>query len=140
MILCLVADNYSGISLFLFFIVTFDVNFTSGNISGFILFAQILDTLVIHANGTIPFPTHITKLLMVQSFFYRIFNLDFFSLESLSFCLWKHTTVMDIMMMRYVTIGCAFALVILTVLVLRWGKFAIEIISFFHCAHAQPYF
>ena len=140
MILCLVADNYSGISLLFVFIVTFDVNFTSGNISGFILFAQILDTLVIHANGTIPFPSRITKLLMVQSFFYRIFNLDFFSLESLSFCLWKYATVMDIMMMRYVTIGCAFALVILTVLVLRWGKFAIEIISFFHCAHAQPYF
>ena len=117
-------SNIIPLTVLFVIIIIFNINFTSGNVNGFILFAQILGSLEVHANDIIRFPSALKYMARVQNFVYRIFSLDFFSLESLSFCLWKGATVMDIMMMKYVTIGYAFALVVFTVLVLRWRKVA----------------
>ncbi len=102
-------------------IIIFNISFTHGNISCFVLFAQILDSLSTDANGAIEFPQFVVMIRHVQHFVYRFFNLDFFSLESLSFCLWKSATVMDALVMKYVTVGVALGLVLLTILISR-GK------------------
>lgn len=117
-------SNILPLTILFVVIVTQNVNFAHGNINGFILFAQILDTLSIHANDTIYFPPAIWYFAMIQNFFYRFFTLDFFSVEGLSFCLWKGATVMNILMVRCATIMYAFGLVIVTVFILRWGKCA----------------
>ena len=119
-----ILSNIIPLTILFVVIIIFNINFTSGNVNGFIFFAQILGSLEVHANDIIRFPSALKYMARVQNFVYRIFSLDFFSLESLSFCLWKGATVMDIMMIKYVTIGYAFALVVLTVLVLRWRKVA----------------
>ena len=124
-------SNIIPLTVLFVIIIIFNINFTSGNVNGFILFAQILGSLEVHANDIIRFPSALKYMARVQNFVYRIFSLDFFSLESLSFCVWKGATVMDIMMMKYVTIGYAFALVVFTVLVLRWRKVAKYIPKFF---------
>ena len=124
-------SNIIPLTLLFTIIIALNVNFTSGSVNGFILFSQILDSLEIHANDIIPLPTGIQYLAAVHNFIYRFFNLDFFSLEQLSFCLWKGATAMDIMMMHYATIGYAFALVLLTVFVLSRGKCARHCPRFF---------
>jgi len=100
-------------------ILLFNISFTTGNINGFILSAQILDALATNANGLIEFPEYIRIIQMIQDLCYRFFNLDFFSLEKLSFCLWKGATVMDALIMKYVTVGYALVLVLLTIFISR---------------------
>jgi len=104
----------------LFLLIMFlNIRFTSGAINGFILFAQVLDSLSIDANGAIQFPPVIDFLTKCHQFIYRLFNLDFFSTDRLSFCLWEGATVLDAMAMKYVTITFALGLVFCTVLALN---------------------
>ena len=114
------------LTLCFIFIIVFNISFTNGNLNCFVLFAQILDALSTNANGLIEFPQFVVVIRGIQNFFYRTFNLDFFSMEELSFCLWKGATVIDALIMKYVTVGFALLLVLLTILVFRCcGRFKI---------------
>ena len=104
-------------------IIVFDANIVNGW-NGFLFFTQIVIFLPIHANGMIYFPTPIFKVLDSTLFIYTFFNLDFFDHNSLSFCLWKGATVMDILMVRLVCICFALGLVFITVFVLKQHKLA----------------
>ena len=112
------------LTLFFLIILVFNISFTSGNINCFVFYAQILDAL---ATNTNEFPFSITIIRDILTFFYRPFNLNFFSLEQLSFCLWKGASVMDLLIIRYATVGFALVLVLLTILVVRsrCGRFKI---------------
>ena len=103
-------------------VVILNVSFTSGLVNGFIFYAQVVDTLVINANGInglIPSETWIRVLIETFSFTYNSFNLEFFSLEQLSFCLWSGAGILDVLVMKYATIVYAFILVLGTVFVLN---------------------
>ena len=100
-------------------IIIFNISFTNGNVNCFIFYAQILDVVDIDAKGSIEFVSFIKNLQYVLKFIYRIFNLDFFSLEQLSFCLWKGATAIDMMIMKYATVGVALVLVVITILLCR---------------------
>ena len=102
-------------------IMVFDINFTSGSATGFILFAQVIDSLSVTANGAIQFSRPLTLLTVGHRFIYRFFNMDFFSVEQLSFCPWKGATVLDVMALKYVTICYAFILVLCTIFLMRTG-------------------
>ena len=104
-------------------IVVFDTNIVNGW-NGFLFFTQIVIFLPIHANGMIYFQTPILKAVDTTLFIYTFFNLDFFDYHSLSFCLWKGATVMDILMFRLVCICFALGLVFITVFLLKQYKFA----------------
>ena len=84
-------------------VTVFDVRFTSGTINGFIFFSQVLDSLSVDANNAIQFPDPIDKLSIGYKIIYGLFNFDFFSVESLSFCLWKQATVLDTLAFKYIT-------------------------------------
>ena len=106
-----------------FLVVTiFNVSLTSGTVNGFVLFAQIADSIDISAQGSIEFPDVAKALSYPYRLIYRMFNFDFFSLESLSFCLWESATALDMMAITYVTITYALCLVFLTVFVLNSWK------------------
>ena len=104
-------------------IIVFDANIVNGW-NGFLFFTQIVTFLPIHANGMIYFPTPIFKAVNSTLFIYTFFDLDFFDHHSLSFCLWKGATVMDILMVRLVCICFALGLVFITVFVLKQHKLA----------------
>jgi len=55
----------------------------------------------------------------VYQFAYRFFNLDFFGITPLSFCLWQGATTLDILAFKYITITYALLLVLLTVLFMK---------------------
>ena len=103
-------------------IISFNINFSDGNVNGFILFAQIIVTYNLNVNNTIPFLPAVSQLGNALYFIYHFFNLEFFDLDELSFCLWKGATAMDILTVNFVTILFAFALVLLTAFLLRRKK------------------
>ena len=104
-------------------VMVFNISFTSGEISGFIFFAQIADSLSISASDSITFPPVIWYFTQAHQFIYRMFNFDFFSIEALSFCLWEGATALDAMIMKYVTILYAMGLIIMTILVMKSTRF-----------------
>ena len=105
------------LTLFFVVILIFNISLTNGNVNSFVLFAQILDALFTHGNGSLKFPRVIDVFRDTLTFFYRPFNLDFFGLEELSFCLWRGATVLDVLIMKYTTVGFALVLVVLTIII-----------------------
>lgn len=102
-------------------IIIFDIKFTSGKYNGFIFFAQVVDYIAVDA----PEVTSIQHSQWVQSinsvslFIYRVFNLRFFSFDSLSFCLWRGAEMLDIITFKFVTILFAFFLVVVVYMLLN---------------------
>lgn len=103
-------------------VMIFNVSFTSGNFNGFILFAQIQDSLTVHGNGVIRTPPELQFLTSFHRLIYRFFNFDFFSIEQLSFCLWKNATVLDAMVLKYVTIVYGLCLVFICVFIMNTSR------------------
>ena len=145
------------LATFFLIITILNISLTSGAVHGFVLFAQIADSIDIRAHGTIHFPYKAKILSKLFELTYRMFNFNFFSLKHLSFCLWKSASALDLMAMKYVSVMFALFLVLLTVSVLNSWKCkmlcvcfrprtlratlthsltALLIICFSHCARA----
>jgi hypothetical protein len=95
-------------------VIAFNISFTSGAVNGFILFSQILLSLNIDASGIIRFPRQ-KEVTQGYQFLYGFLNLDFFTIDRLSFCLWHRATALDMLAFKYVTIVYALSLVILVI-------------------------
>ena len=95
-------------------VLAFNISFTSGAVNGFILFSQILLSLNIDASGIITFP-HQRLVTELYQLLYGFLNLDFFSIDTLSFCLWPNATALDMLAFKYITIIYALSLVILVI-------------------------
>ena len=94
-------------------VIIFNVNFTSGAVNGFILYSQVLLSLNIDASGIITLLNN--GALQGYQFLYGFLNLDFFTIDSLSFCLWPNATALDMLAFKYITIVYALSLVILVI-------------------------
>ena len=101
-------------------IITFNISFTSGAVNSFILFVQLLDTLFVNASGNIEFSTGIEVLTAGYRLIYGIFNLDFFNIEPLSFCIFGNATVLDVLAFKYVTIIYALILVLSVIAFIKY--------------------
>ena len=97
-------------TIFFLVIVSFDITFTSGAISGFIFYMQIFDMLVLHGDSTVQH----YSMVMLQIFYFtaRMFNLTFFSLRELSFCIIKNANALDMIAFNYFTLIYCFILMI----------------------------
>ena len=95
-------------------VLTLNINFTSGAVNGFILFSQVLLSLNIDASGIITFPNQ-RAIIEGYQLLYGFLNLDFFTTESMSFCLWPNATALDMLAFKYITIVYALSLVILVI-------------------------
>ena len=100
-------------------VVFFNIRLTSGAVNGFIFFIQFIDTMLIDANGFIPVHPIINGFMLTYKFVYRMFNLNFFTLDSLSFCLWKEASTLDVLAFKYVTIVYSLLLVVVAVLLMK---------------------
>ena len=101
-------------------VLTFNISFTSGAINGFILFSQLLDTLFIDGSGVIEAPEAVRDISYGYHIIYGFFSLNFFSINPLSFCLWKDATVLDILAFKYVTIAYAFILILSVIMFMKY--------------------
>jgi hypothetical protein len=104
-------------------VLLLNISFTSGAVNGFILFSQLLGTLDIDASGIIPFPKSARDAIRGWTQGYRVIygflNLDYFSLEPMSFCLCKGATALDMLAFKYVTILYALLLIITVVWIMN---------------------
>ena len=104
-------------------VFVFNISFTSGAINGFILFSQLLGSLDIYAGGITVFSTTEKRKFDDATQGYRVlygfFNLDFFNAESLSFCLWKNASALDMLAFKYVTILYAILLVVAVICIMN---------------------
>ena len=74
----------------------------------------------IDANGFIQLPSAVNKLSIGYKILYGLLNFEFFNIESLSFCLWKQATVLDILAFKYITTIFAFGLVMCLVFITHY--------------------
>ena len=100
-------------------VIVFNISFTSGAVNAFIFFAQVIDSLDVVAKNFIWFPPGVFFLTRIHRFVYRSFNLDYFSVNPLAFCLWKGAKSIDAMAFKYVTVAYALILVISTVVLMN---------------------
>ena len=86
-------------------VLVLNINFTSGAVNGFILFSQLLVSFDLTGGGIISFPRQsLRNASQGYQIFYGFFNLEYFNSESLSFCLWKGASALDMLAMKYITI------------------------------------
>ena len=112
------------VTLFFIVVLGLNISFTAGSINGFILFCQLLNTLDIRASGIIlvfPSSAKYTIDYWTQGYqiIYGFFNLEFFNSESLSFCLWKGDSALDMLAIKYLTILYALLLIMLVIWVMN---------------------
>ena len=103
-------------------VMVFNISFTSGALNGFILFAQVIDTFALDTYSLRD--ARLVDSIPAFMFIYGFFNLHFFSLDDLSFCLWKGAKTLDVIAFKYVTILFAFLLVLFAVLVMKFCNIA----------------
>ena len=121
-ILFYISSEIVPLTIVFLLVMIFNVSLTSGAVNGFVLFAQVADSIDISAQGSIEFPKITEYLSFPYRLIYRLFNFDFFSLEPISFCFWKSATTLDILAVKFVTIAYALFLVFFTVHILNSWK------------------
>ena len=103
------------ITLLFLFIIFFNISFTSGDLSGFIFFAQVYDTISKVGGSFFIHTDSYSNLSVAIRLIYKVFNFDFFNTDKLSFCLWNTPSTLDILVFKYVTVIYALVLVLGTI-------------------------
>ena len=101
-------------------VLVLNISFTSGVVNGFILFSQLLSSFDLSAGGIITFPQQaLRNSSQGYQIFYGFFNLDYFNSESLSFCLWRDASALDMLVIKYITILYTALLIVTVVLIMN---------------------
>lgn len=108
------------LTLLFVFIIFFDISFTSGYLNGFIFYAQMYDTISNVSSSFISSSYQFSTLSIFHRLFFKMFNIDFFDIDVLSFCLFKTQNTLNILLIKYLTVGYAFFLVLGTVWLIQF--------------------
>ena len=84
-----------------FIIIYFDISLTTGLAYNFIFMIQLMHHMVVSVNGAVEFQS--TTIRDIYIVIYNMFNLNFFDIDELSFCLWKGASTLDIISIKYVS-------------------------------------
>lgn len=118
-ILFYIASEILPLTIIFVMVIMLNVSFTSGTVNGVILYAQIFDSFISNFHNTIHFPKLVNILIDGYRVVYTVSNLNYFSIDQLSFCLWKGATTLDVIAWKYVTIVYALCLILVTVFLLN---------------------
>ena len=94
-------------------ILYFNISFTNGTAYSIVFAIQHIQVLHIAIRGSLRYKN--TGYIEAVNALYNIFNLEFFTTEHLSFCLWKNANTLDILAVKYVSIVFAVSLIFLLV-------------------------
>ena len=93
------------VTLGFIFVLVFNISFTSGTVNGFILYSQLLSSFRRDANGIIGDQSKAVKSLKAgYHIIYGFLNLNFFSNDHISYCIWKKATALDTFAFKYITV------------------------------------
>ena len=123
-LLFLVSEIFPVTLMFLV-IIFFNIKLASGSVQGFILFTQLFDFLQITTNQHVELLKHASSALQFIRLIYRMLNLEPFTHNKLSFCLYEGAKTVEILAIKYVTIFYSLLLVISVVLV--WNNCCLKI-------------
>ena len=100
---------------FMFLIITaFGIPFTAGNLRGFLLFSQILVSMDLTGGGaTVLNQNSVVVLTSIWKLLYNVLNLRFFYLDSMSFCLMKGASALDVLALQYLATIYSLILIII---------------------------
>lgn len=112
-------------------IMLFNISFTSGALNGFIFFAQVIDSLALNAYDIsgVYSPQTAIVLTDLYEFIYRIFNLEFFNINKLSFCLWEGARTLDMLAFKLVSIFYGFLLILVTIFVIKKCDYRLRLLK-----------
>uniref|UniRef100_A0A1X7VTX6 Right handed beta helix domain-containing protein n=1 Tax=Amphimedon queenslandica TaxID=400682 RepID=A0A1X7VTX6_AMPQE len=102
-------------------ILFFNINLTSGGLYSFIFYSQILNNQC-NNSLNIAYNDSMNYLFTAFKIFYGFFDLEILEIHHLSFCLFKDATIMDLLLIKYLTTLYAFLLIIATILVLKFNS------------------
>ena len=101
-ILAYLAAEILPLSILFIGVMMMHLKITSGLAQSFLLFAQTF-FLINQAPSLRPISDASSNLLRVHTFILGFFNLYFFHLDEMSFCLWKGATALDVISFRFTT-------------------------------------
>ena len=110
-----IASELLPITVLFLIVIIFSISFATGELNGFIFFAQMFDSVTISAQGFIQLPKVPNQAIGIARLFYRLFNFDFFRREDLSFCLWSGANSLDMLTFKYLTVAYALLLIAVTI-------------------------
>ena len=129
-VLLYIASEILPATIFFVSVIFLDVTFTRGGISGFVFYMQALDAL--RLVNAIWFEDIAYDFLRGLLFIVHFFNLSFFSLEKLSFCLIENATALDMIAFDYITLLYRLVLVLVTIgliircsIIIDWKTFSL---------------
>ena len=108
------------VTVFFIVIMVFNIQFTGGAVSGFILFAQTADRMLIKANNLILWKESTFTGFLVYRLITGVFKLEFFEFRGLSFCLWRSASTLDLLAFKYITILYASTLVVIIIVIFKY--------------------
>ena len=112
-VLLYISSEILPATIFFVSVIFLDVTFTSGGISGFVFYMQAIDGL--RLVNAMWFQRIAQNFLEGLLFIVHFFNLSFFSLEKLSFCLIENATALDMIAFDYITLLYCLVLVLVTI-------------------------
>lgn len=122
-ILFYILSEWIPVTVLFILVILLNVSFTTGAVNGFVFFAQFIVSThsigFLHLFDTYPDISRFSDSVLMM---YRMFNLDFFSMKELSFCIWRGAGALQVLAMKYVTVVYSFVLVVLTILAMRICK------------------
>ena len=107
------------VTFMFFIIIVYDIHFTSGILNSLVFYIQIIDNMKIDVKGIIEPYSAIKYLFKANQIVYGIFNLNFFNLDELSYCMWSTATTLDVLALKYVTITYSLILILFTVTIMK---------------------
>ena len=99
--------------------IFWNVHFTSGSVNSLIFFAQVIDMMHIDVNGLIKSEQVTSYFKDTYLLFYRMFNLEFFTVNGLSYCIMENAMALDVLAFKYLTITYSLIFVLTCIAVLK---------------------
>ena len=96
-------------------VIFFDIQLNTGAFNGFLFFMQVLSIFNLTANNIIKVPKITEKILTALYSVIKAFNLDFFVIPGLDFCLFKGANPLDLLSFDYVLVVYSLLLVLFTI-------------------------
>ena len=109
------ASELLPITVLFLIVITLNISFTTGELNGFIFFAQMFDSVSTTAQGFIQVPELPKQAVTIARLFYLFFNFDFFRHNKLSFCLWSGANSFDMLAFKYVTVVYAMLMIAIVI-------------------------
>ena len=146
---CKVNDHTCKLSVLLYFVsellpvtilflivIFYNIQFTSGSLNSLLFYFQMIDALVLDVKGIVQPHIVVTSIMKANKLIYGIFNLDFFTLDEFSYCIWSTASTLDVLAFKYVTVAYSLILIIITVILMKFCNPSI-IRKIFPCSREQ---